>query len=211
MSSGSERDRGVITVVRNLLAGSRFFVLLAVLGSFLSAVALTVYGFIVVVVEIWDKILTFRDEEHAVSHYAVEELAVEFLSIIDIFLLSTVFYIVALGLYELFVDHHLPLPHWLQIESLDELKSRVIGVVIVLIGVNFLTDYVPNPGEISILWLGISASLVILALVAATRFMPHTDRVVSHEDPENVAALVAHMRDPEQHKAWTVPPIDHEH
>ncbi len=201
----------MIGLLRNMLAGSRYFVMLAVIGSFLAAVALTFYGFIVVVVEIWDKIITIRDEEHAATHHAVEELAVEFLSIIDIFLLSTVFYIVALGLYELFVDHHLPLPHWLQIESLDELKTRIIGVVIVLIGVNFLTDYVPNPGEISILWLGLSASVVILALVAATRFMPHSDRPISHEDPENVAALVAHMTDPDQHKAWKRPPIEGPH
>ena len=192
----------MIKLLRTLLAGSRFFVMLAVIGSFLSAVALTVYGLVVVIYEIWDRMVTFRDEAHALSHHAIEELAVEFLSIIDIFLLSTVFYIVALGLYELFIDHHLPLPHWLQIESLDELKARVIGVVIVLIGVNFLTDYVPNPGDISILWLGLSASAVILALVASTRFMPHSDRPVSHEDPENVAALVAHMNDADQHKGW---------
>jgi uncharacterized membrane protein YqhA len=181
-------------MLRGMLAASRYFVMLSVAGSLLAAIALTLYGLFAVIVGIMDRVSDLLSGDLHLSHYEVEELAVEFLSIIDIFLLSTVFYIVALGLYELFVDRHLPLPHWLQIESLDQLKIRILGVVIVLIGVNFLSNYVPNPGDINILWLGISASLVIVALVIATRFMPHQDHPVSHEDAASVAALVAHMQ-----------------
>jgi uncharacterized membrane protein YqhA len=33
----------------------------------------------------------------------------------------------ALGLYELFVDERIKVPHWLEIHSIDDLKSKVIS------------------------------------------------------------------------------------
>ena len=68
----------------------------AVLGSFLAAVALIIYGFFTVLEIVWDML-----EEHDVSTGEAKVHAVDFIELIDLILLGTVLYIVALGLYEL--------------------------------------------------------------------------------------------------------------
>ena len=56
-------------------------------------------------------------------------LALVLIEIVDLFLLGTVFLIIALGLYELFISDKLDLPHWLVIRTLDDLKHRLASVV----------------------------------------------------------------------------------
>ena len=147
-------------MIRQILASSRFVIAFAVLGSFLSAVALIIYGFFTVFEIVWDMIA-----EHEVSAKGAKVYAVEFIELIDLFLLGTVLYIVALGLYELFVDQDLPMPGWLHITTLDDLKEKLIGVIIVLLGVTFLGDVV---GEtvvgVDILYVGLAIAAVIVAL-----------------------------------------------
>ncbi|MGZ3630061.1 MAG: YqhA family protein [Ktedonobacteraceae bacterium] len=55
--------------------------------------------------------------------------------LIDLFLLSTILYIVSLGLFRLFIDATLPLPGWLEIHDLNDLKERILGVIIVLLAI----------------------------------------------------------------------------
>lgn len=184
-------------LVRNVLASSRLFVLVAVFGTFLAAVVLTFYGAAAVVLITWEGLSRLPDLDY--GRHAVENAALEFIALIDIFLLSTVLYIIALGLYELFIDADLPLPEWLLINSLDELKEKLSGVVIVLLGVNFLGDYVQNDGELGILWLGLAAASVILALAVAFKLMPR------HGGTESDAAHAWHVRE-HRHTGGHAPP-----
>jgi uncharacterized membrane protein YqhA len=145
--------------VRQVLASSRFFIAIAVLGTFLASVTIILFGVATVIHITWD---TIRDPEFTVEH--AKELEVEFIELIDIFLLGTVLYIVALGLYQLFVDPALPMPGWLTIRDLDELKEKIIAVVIVLLGVTFVGSAVNWDGSESIVEFGIAIALVIGAL-----------------------------------------------
>jgi uncharacterized membrane protein YqhA len=145
-------------VVKSVLASSRFFIAIAVLASFVSAVALIVYGGLVVVEVTWK---AFSKE---ISAEGAKDLAVDFIELIDLFLLGTVLYIVALGLYELFIDDDLPMPDWLLIHDLDDLKDKLTGVVIVLLGVTFLGKVVTWNGDKNIIHFGGAIALVILAL-----------------------------------------------
>jgi uncharacterized membrane protein YqhA len=168
----------MIQFMRRLLGGSRFIILLAVLGTFLAAAVLTVFGLVAVVAVAVRSVAEI--DGATLNHRAAEHFAVEFLSLIDIFLLCTVLYIISLGLYELFIDPHLPLPRWLLIEDLDDLKEKLGGVVIVLIAVNFLTNYVQSDGEIEILWLGLAGGAVIVAIAAAFAFRPRHGHGSNH-------------------------------
>lgn len=145
-------------MVERDLASSRFFVAIAVLGSFVAAVALIVYGGLVVAEVTW------KAFSHEISPEGSKELAVDFIEIIDLFLLGTVLYIVSLGLYELFIDDDLPMPEWLLIHDLDDLKDKLIGVVIVLLGVTFLGKVVTWDGSVNIFYFGGAIGVVILAL-----------------------------------------------
>ncbi len=142
------------------------------LGSFLSAMALIVYGFVTVCEIVWD-----MPRAHEVSGKGAKIYAVEFIELTDTFLLGTILYIVALGLYDLFIDQDLPMPSWLHITDLDELKEKLIGVIIVLLAVTFLGDIVAAGGKaadgttmadafspLDLLYLGGAVAAVMLAL-----------------------------------------------
>ncbi|MDB5057441.1 MAG: hypothetical protein JWO59_913 [Chloroflexi bacterium] len=145
--------------MRRMLGGSRFIIVVAAIGSFLAAATVLVYGLLTVLSIMVD---TFRHLHLRVGDS--KHLAIEFIEPIDLFLLGTVLYIIALGLYDLFIDDQLPLPPWLQIRTLDDLKSNLIGVIIVLLAVTFLGNVVTWNGNTNILALGLAVGAVVLAL-----------------------------------------------
>ena len=146
-------------MIRRILASSRYLISIAVLGAFLAAVALILYGGITtinVLIEIFaHPTFTITGAKH---------LAVESIEIIDLFLLATVLYIVALGLYELFIDEKLPVLPWLVITNLDDLKAKLTGVITVSLAVTFLAYVVEWDGNTNILALGLSVGVVLFAL-----------------------------------------------
>ncbi len=168
--------------MRNILASSRFFIALAAFGTFISAVALIVSGVISVFKVTWHAIA-----DDGTGVLASKHLAVDFLQLVDIFLLGTALYIIALGLYELFVDDSLPMPKWLVIATFEDLKEKLIGVIIVLLGVSYLGTAVTWAGDKSILNLGLATAAVILALAIAL-YLSTKSHAVAHPIPEEQPA-----------------------
>jgi len=142
-----------------ILSGSRYLVLVAVLGTFVAAIALLVYGGIQT---FW--IITKTISEGVVSSKGAKILALSAIEVVDLFLLGTVFYIIALGLYELFIDSEIIVPTWLKIRSLDDLKSKLVGVVVVILAVLFLGQVVIWDQTVNLLPFGSGIALVIAAL-----------------------------------------------
>jgi uncharacterized membrane protein YqhA len=140
------------------LSSSRYIILIAVLCAFVAALTLLV----VAGVETFQLVIKVITE--GVDGKSVKLLAVSFIEIIDLLLLGTVFYITSLGLYELFIDEQLPTPSWLHITQLDDLKSKLIGVVVVILAVVFLGQVVSWGGSRDILFLGAAIALVIVAI-----------------------------------------------
>jgi uncharacterized membrane protein YqhA len=148
--------------LRNVFAASRFVIGLAVLGSFVGSAILLVIATITLFRIAWNEIVNFDPDNLGGPH--IDRLGVELIEITDIILLGTVLYIVALGLYQLFIDHKLELPPWLKVNDLTDLKRDLIGVVVVLLGVSFLGEVVNWEGERDVLPLGAAVALVIAAL-----------------------------------------------
>jgi uncharacterized membrane protein YqhA len=145
--------------VIRLFSSSRYFAAFAVLGTFLAAVTLYVYGTLVVIQLIWSTIAEYRISVEGVKH-----LQVVFIEMTDVFLLGTVLFIVAFGLYQLFIQPDLPLPSWLKIQNLDQLTERLIEVVGVLLSVTFLAFAVEGLREATLVEVGASVAVVIAAL-----------------------------------------------
>jgi len=135
-------------------------IILAVIGSLLAAFTLIIYGFLRVLAVIWD-LISSRDLTDARE----EKLSIEFIELIDVFLIGVILLIVALGLYQLFIDEKTTLPSWLKIHTLDELKHRIIGVICVVLGVNFLSNVAEWSGGKDIVYLGVAVGIVLAALV----------------------------------------------
>lgn len=142
-----------------LLNAGRFLVLAAVFGSLLSAVALYAYGLVDTVVVI-ARTLTAGD----VSTRGAKDLMLYFIEIFDLFLLGTVMLILALGLYELFIDADFKVASRLQINTFEDLKTSLVTVVIAVMAVTFLGQIMSWNGETSLFDIGVPVALVIAAL-----------------------------------------------
>jgi uncharacterized membrane protein YqhA len=146
-------------MLRNILAGSRYLIVIAVIGAFLAAITVLIYGGLAVLNLMYQ---VFTQGTFTVKGARV--LEIDCTEVIDVFLLGAVLYIISLGLYVLFIDDRLPMPRWLEISSLNRLKEQLIVVVIVLLAVTFLGYVVDWDGNANILALGIAVGLVLFAL-----------------------------------------------
>ena len=160
--------------LRNVFAASRFIIGLAVLGSFVGSAILLVIATITLFRIAWNEIVNFDPDNMEGRPSHIDRLAVQLIEITDVILLGTVLYIVALGLYQLFIDQSLVLPRWLKVNDLTDLKRDLIGVVVVLLGVSFLGEVVNWEGENDVLPLGAGIALVIAALGFILWLTPNT-------------------------------------
>lgn len=136
-------------------AYSRFLVGIPVIGLFAGAATLVVLSAVTTMETIGLVVEGTLDKKGAM---------IEFIELADAFLLATVLYVMALGLYELFIDSTLPVPAWLQIRTLDDLKSKLIGVVVVVMGVLFLGNVISAESAQDLAYRGVGIAAVIAAL-----------------------------------------------
>jgi uncharacterized membrane protein YqhA len=144
-----------IRLIGRLFSG---VILIPVISTMAASLALMVYG----AVETWHFLDgLFFSVEHKLSH---DEALLHAIELVDLFLLATVVQVVSLGLYQLYFDQDLDLPNWLRIRTLDDLKSKLVGVAVTVLAVYFLGRAITSAGGIDILYLGGAAALVIAAL-----------------------------------------------
>ncbi len=151
--SGERRKPSVL--IARMVASSRFFVLLATISLFLAFIAVMVSTIIVTVITIL----------HAVGGDLTQNETIgKLIKQADYALLATVLYVLALGLYSLFVDDRVPMPSWLRITNLGQLKELLAGVVVVAIAVIFLGQALTWDGVSDLLAPGLASAAVIAAL-----------------------------------------------
>jgi uncharacterized membrane protein YqhA len=99
------------------------------------------------------------------SAKAAKEMSLAVIEIIDVFLVGTVAYIAAVGLYKLFIsDTDIALPIRLKIRSLQDLENKIVGVVVVALAVAFFGQAVAESDPATLLRYGGGIALVIAAL-----------------------------------------------
>jgi len=123
-----------------LLFNSRYLTILAVIGSLLSAFVLFIRGSVVVIKGLIDFVNSMQVDLH--GNY--EKLIEAFVSSVDIYLFAMVLIIFGMGIYELFINKIDPVekkvdsrPSWLQISNIDELKSSLGKVILMVLIVSF--------------------------------------------------------------------------
>jgi len=108
---------------------------------------------------------------------------VDVLTAVDAILLGTVLLVIGFGLYELFVDTRIEVPAWLQINDLDDLKSKLIGVVVAIIAVVFVGVFVDANRAADVVAYGVGAGALVagLALFAYATKKPSSEGKSSTE------------------------------
>lgn len=156
------------TAVRNfekLLLGSRLIVYVAVAGSLLASLTCMIVGGIVSV-----RVAAGALFPPDFSAEASKHIAIDLVEVIDLFLIGTVLYIVATGLYAIFINPKITQLSWMEVHTLDALKAKIVGVVIVLLAVTFLGYVVQWKGGTDILAVGVAIGLVLAALAVLLNF-----------------------------------------
>jgi len=173
----------MIKVVK-FIAGTRFFVLIPVIGLAIAAVILFIKGGIELVYFLPELI---SGMEETATH---GNIIVEIVEIVHLFLVGTVLFITSLGLYELFIEP-LPLSPWLKTHNIEELELNLVGLTIVVLAVNYLS-VIFEEQENNLAFYGIGYALPIVALAyfmkersIMTRNEKENGTAGNEENPEN--------------------------
>ena len=124
-----------------VLYSSRYLSILAVIGSLVSSIALFLRGGMVVYESIREFCIDMVEGKVNPSY---EKMFEELVSSVDIFLFALVLIIFGVGVYELFITKIDPVerendtrPSWLRISSVDDLKSSLGKVILMVLIVSF--------------------------------------------------------------------------
>ncbi|GHG37106.1 hypothetical protein GCM10017784_34240 [Deinococcus indicus] len=98
----------------------------------------------------------------------------------DTLLVGVALLIISFGLQALFVGRLQNVPAWLHIRSFDDLKQKLIGIVVVALAVNFFSVALEWKGGADILAYGASLAAVILAVGAYSVILSRQDAGRSH-------------------------------
>lgn len=155
---------------------TRYIVLLAVAAVLLVAISLFLLGTLQAVLSVW----------HAWSRVLQGELGstdltVEFLEIVSVMLKAVVFYLIGVGMYSLFIAP-LNLTVSLGVQTLSDLESKVVSVVVVILGVTFLEHFIQWQEPVATLQFGGGLAVVVVALVL---FQFYNHRIREDQQTQN--------------------------
>jgi uncharacterized membrane protein YqhA len=118
----------------------------------------------------------------------IKALTVNEIFLADVSLIATALFLVAVGLYELFISK-INFPVGVQVASLDDLKDKLLGVIVVALAVTFLAQITTWDGKTDLLSYGVSIALVVLALGVFSYF--RRDKTHDKNGAENAAENAA--------------------
>lgn len=95
---------------------------------------------------------------------SLKETIVDVLTAVDAILLGTVLLVIGYGLYELFIDADIEVPLWLRVRDLDDLKSKLIGVVVAIVAVVFVGVFVDSNRADEVISYGVGAGALVVGL-----------------------------------------------
>ena len=147
------------------------------IGSTLLAVALVMlYGTVQIVAFVVELV-----RHGSVNQEWGAELRLTVIEVVDLFLIGTVLFVIAVGLNQLFGATMMPLPRWLVVHDVADLERKLIGLVVTVLSVVFLGQIVTWDGQRDLLGFGVGIGAVIAGLAF---FLRHEPRGPSPQDRE---------------------------
>lgn len=138
-----------------LLEKSKYVVLIAVVSLMVCSVA--TFG--------WGAVKTGRFVLSLLGNGNETLIIVALLDVVDTFLIATVLFIFAIGLYELFVGP-LTQPEWLYIDDLNKLKAKLSDVIVLFMAIKFLDKLLQAKDYQDTVLYALSVAIVAAVLIA---------------------------------------------
>lgn len=139
-----------------VLEKSKYLALIGVIALLFAAVAAFAWGTLKTVSTI-SLVLSSMGSDKAIT--------VQFIEIVDSFLIATALLIFTVSLYELFIDK-LDLPEWMLAHDLYELKTKLSSMIVLVMGVKFLEKLLDVKDAVSLLQIGTATALMSAVLIA---------------------------------------------
>lgn len=133
----------------------RYAVVVPAFASIVGALLLMAQGSIAMVTVAFEAVTTTS---------SLKDSIVDVLTAVDAILLGTVLLVIGYGLYELFIDAEIDVPAWLRVNNLDDLKSKLIGVVVAIIAVVFVGVFVDSNRAADVISYGVGAGALVVGL-----------------------------------------------
>jgi len=149
-----------------LLLGTRYLILLPILGLALASVVFFVFGGIGLIGLLYDLVFHAADSAHEATGQGV--IIFEIVEYVHTFLVGTVLYITAVGFFQLFIKE-VDFIGWLKIESTEELETNLIGVTVVVLAVNFMGEVLTKTDNLLNYGAGIALPIAALGLFVGLR------------------------------------------
>ncbi len=141
--------------MKRIMGLTRYAVFVPAIASIIGALLLMAQGS-------WAMLMAVIDSVS--DGYGLKETIVEVLTAVDAILLGTVLLVIGYGLYELFIDADLDVPMWLRVNDLDDLKSKLIGVVVAIVAVVFVGVFVDSNRAADVISYGVGAGALVVGL-----------------------------------------------
>lgn len=141
--------------MKRIMGLTRYAVFVPAIASIIGALLLMAQGS-------WAMLMAVIDSLS--NGYGLKETIVEVLTAVDAILLGTVLLVIGYGLYELFIDADLDVPQWLRVYDLDDLKSKLIGVVVAIVAVVFVGVFVDSNRASDVISYGVGAGALVVGL-----------------------------------------------
>ena len=141
--------------MKRILGLTRYAVFVPAIASIIGAVLLMGQGSLEILKVVYSAVS---------SEYGLKETIVEVLTAVDAILLGTVLLVIGYGLYELFIDAEIEVPLWLRVRDLDDLKSKLIGVVVAILAVVFVGVFVDSNRSEDVISYGVGAGALVAGL-----------------------------------------------
>lgn len=158
-----------------LVGYTRFMAAVPCFGLLVAAVAMTIATLMSTVT---------TTVEAVVGELTMQDMLVEYIEYADFFLLSIVLYIMSIGLYSLFIDDKVKMPSWLAIHTLDDLKEKLVSVIVVVMGVYFLGRLIHGADAMDLLCMGGGIGAVILSLAYFVRHIMVAHKAHDEDEEE---------------------------
>ena len=94
---------------------------------------------------------------------------VNFLEVMDAFLIAAAMLIFSLGMYELFIGK-LDLPEWLHIHNLHDLKAKIGGIAILVVVIAFIEQLLAWKNAQDMLYFALAIGIISAVLIAYSQF-----------------------------------------
>ena len=151
------------------LRHARYLFSLAVVSTLLAVALVMVYGTVQLVAFVVELV-----RHGSINQEWGAELRLTVIEVVDLFLIGTVLFVIAVGLYQLFFTSMMPLPRWLLVHDVADLERKLIGLVVTVLSVVFLGQIVTWDGQRDLLGFGVGIGAVIAGLTFFLRHEPGT-------------------------------------